>query len=87
MSINKTDLGFKPDVALYISENLTPFNQCLAWQCRKLKRTRLIHSCWSLRGVVKIRHAMNEPALSIDSERDLTVFYADYVFKGRDGSK
>ena len=32
--LNKTELGFKPDVALYISENLTPFNQRLAWQCR-----------------------------------------------------
>ena len=30
MSINKTELGFKPDVTLYISENLTPFNQRLA---------------------------------------------------------
>ena len=31
MSLNKTELGFKSDVALYISENLTPFNQYLAW--------------------------------------------------------
>ena len=94
MSLNKTELGFKPDVALYISENLTPFNQHLAWQCRELKRARLIHSfvisfhnCWSSKGVVKIRHTMNERALSIDSEKDLTVLYPDFVFKGRDGSK
>ena len=66
------ELGFKPDVALYISENLTPFNQRLAWQCRELKRARLIHSCWSSKGVVKIRCTMNERALSIDSEKDLT---------------
>ena len=45
MPLNKTELGFKPDVALYISENLTPLNQHLAWQCRELKRARLIHSC------------------------------------------
>ena len=31
MSINKAKLGFKSDVALYISENLSPFNQSLAW--------------------------------------------------------
>ena len=42
MSLNKTELGFKPDVALYISENLTPFNQRLAWQCREHKRARLM---------------------------------------------
>ena len=87
MSINKMELGFKPDVALYISENLTPFNRRLAWQCRELKRARLIHSCWSSKGVVKIRRTMNERALSIDSEKDLTVLYPDFVFKGRDGSK
>ena len=85
MSLNKTELGFKPDVALYISENLTPFNQCLAWQCRELKTARPIHTCWSSKGVVKIRHTMNKRALSIDYEKDLTVLYPDFVFKGREG--
>ena len=91
MSVNKLELGFKPDVALYISENLTHFNQCFAWrelrECRELKRGRLIHSCWSSKGVVKIRCTMKEHALSIVSEKDLTVLYPDFVFKGRDGSK
>ena len=67
ISINKTELH------LYISKNLNPFNQCLAWQCRELKRARLIHSCWSSKSAVKIRHTMNERALSIESEKDLTV--------------
>ena len=52
MSVNKIELGFKPNVAFYISENLNPFNQHLAWQCRQLKRAKLIHSCWSLKGIV-----------------------------------
>ena len=30
---------------------------------------------------------MNERALSIDKEKDLTVLYPDFDFKGRDGSK
>ena len=30
---------------------------------------------------------MNERALSIDDEKDLSVFYPDFVFKERDGSK
>ena len=87
MSLNKTELGFKLDTALYISENLTHFNQCLTWQYRELKRARLIHSCLSSKDVVKIRHTMNERALSIDSEKELTVLYPDFVFKRRDGSK
>ena len=81
------ELGFNPDVALYISENFTPLNQHLAWQCRELKRGRLIYSCWSSKGVVNIGGTMNKRALSIDSEKDLTVLYPDFFFKGRDGSK
>ena len=80
------ELGFKPDVALYISENLTPFNQRLAWQCGEL-RLRLIHNCWSSNGVVKIRCTMNERAFSIDSEKNLTMLYPDFVFMRRDESK
>ena len=30
---------------------------------------------------------MNELAFSINSEKDLTMLYSDFVFKGRDGSK
>ena len=37
MSVNKIELSFKPDVALYISENFTPFDQHLAWPCRNLE--------------------------------------------------
>ena len=34
MSLNKTELCFIADIAFYISENLAPFNQRLAWKCR-----------------------------------------------------
>ena len=44
-------LAFQPDVKLYLSENLTPYNQYLGWKCRELKRASLIHSSWSSRGV------------------------------------
>ena len=81
MSLNKIELSFKPDVALYISENFTPFDQHLAWPCRDLKRARLIHSSWSSKSVVKIRCNMNERTLSIDSKKDLTVLYPGFVFK------
>ena len=87
ISLNKTEVGFIPDVPLYIGDNWTTFNQCLAWQCRELKRARLIHSCWSSKGIVKIRSTMNEHGLSIDCEKKLTVLYPDFVFKGRDWSK
>ena len=48
-------LAFQPDVKLYVSENLTPYNQYLEWKCRELKRASLIHSSWSSGGVIKLR--------------------------------
>ena len=82
MSLNEVELGFIPDVALYISKTLTPFNQRLVSQCIELKRATLIHSYCSSKGVVKIRHTMNERALSIDSEKDLAVLYPHFVLRG-----
>ena len=56
MDLRKIDnfsLTFQPDVKLYLSENLTLYNQCLRWKCRELKSGSLIHSSWSSRGVIR----------------------------------
>ena len=45
MTVKKMKLDFEPHVVLYISKNLTIFNQHLAWQFRELKRAKLINSC------------------------------------------
>ena len=42
--IDKSKLGFESNVKLYVSENLTPYNQHLAWKCRELKRGGVINS-------------------------------------------
>ena len=42
--IDNSSRAFQPDVKLYLSENLTPYNQYLGWKCREFKRTSLIHS-------------------------------------------
>ena len=34
--IEKSKLGFESNKKLYVSENLTPYNQHLAWTCREL---------------------------------------------------
>ena len=33
-----TKLGFQAGAILYFSENLTGYNQRLAWKCKELKR-------------------------------------------------
>ena len=32
--IEKSKLGFEPNVKLYVDENLTPYNLHLAWKCK-----------------------------------------------------
>ena len=64
---------------MFLSENLSPCNQRLAWKCRELRRASKIHSAFSSKGIVKIRCAMNERPISIEHDRDLTSLYPDFV--------
>ena len=57
---DKSKLGFANDTKIYVIENLTLYNQRLAWKCRELKRAKKIHKVWSMKGVIKIRQSPNE---------------------------
>ena len=80
-NVNNHGLGFEPSTKLLISENLTPLNQQLAWMCRELKQAGKIHSCWSLKGVVRLRRTMNERGISITNLLQIKDMYPDFVFK------
>ena len=62
---------------------MTPYNQKLAWKCRELKRAGRINSTWSTKGVIKLRRTMNERAISIEDEIDISDLYPDFVFRER----
>ena len=80
--IDKVKLGF-PEANLFFNENLTLYNQKLAWKCRELKHAGKIHSTWSTKGVIKLRHTMNECAISIEDKIELSDLYSDFVFRER----
>ena len=63
--IDRSKLGFDSNAKLYVSENLTPYNQHLAEKYRKLKRAVVIHSSWSFKGIIKGCTA-NEHPISTD---------------------
>ena len=73
-------LGFQSDARIFVSKNLTPYNQHLAWTCKELKQAGKIHSCWSANGVVKITR-MNEHPIAINHDTDIASLYADFAFK------
>ena len=79
--INNAELHFDTSSVLYFSENLTPYNQYLAWKCRELKRANLIYSTWSSKGLIKISRSMNEKLIPIEDENDIFNLYPNFVFK------
>ena len=70
-----------------MSENLTLYNQHLAWRCRELKRAGVIYSSWSSKGIIKLRRTANERPISIDHEDRIAALYSDFVFKKRQNFK
>ena len=80
--IDKVELGF-PETNLFFDKNFTPYNQKLAWKSRELKLAGKKHSTWSIKGVIKLRRTMNEHAISIEDEIELSDLYPDFVFRER----
>ena len=85
--IDKLKLGFEPNVKLYVSEYVTPYNQNLPRKCRELKRTGVIHSSCSSKGIIKLRCTANERPISIDHEDRFAALCTDYVFNERHNFK
>ena len=51
--IDNVNLNLGSNVALFFNENLTHFNQHLAWKCCNLEGAGKIHTSWSSTRVVK----------------------------------
>ena len=47
--------NFREGTKIFVSESLTPMNESIAFNCRKLKRKELIHSCYSRNGIINIK--------------------------------
>ena len=62
---DKSKLGFGNDTKIYVSENLTPYNQHLASKCRELKSAKKTQKVWSMKDIIKIRQSPNEQVHSL----------------------
>ena len=78
-NVNNRDLGFESNTKLFLSENLTPLNQQLAWMCRELKQVCKIHSCWSSKGVVTLRRTMDDESMSVINKTQIRNIYPDFI--------
>ena len=77
--IGNAKLCFQNNVTLFVSENLYPLNQSLAWKYREPRRASKIHTTFSSKGIMKICSTMTDRPISF--EHRLDIFYSDFVFK------
>ena len=63
-SFNSESIGL-PNVKLYFNENLTKYNNTLAFYSRKLKRAGLINSTYTLNGTVHILRTVGERPIKV----------------------
>ena len=80
-SIDKNTIGI-PNANLFISENLTPANSKLAFNCQKLKRDSEIEKYNTIKGIVHI--AKNNKLMKIYYLKDLQELFPEYVFDNSD---
>ena len=65
---------------IFANENLTPMNESIAYNCRKLKRSGLIHGCFSRDGIVRIKCRKKDRPVKIFHMDKLHGLFCDSYF-------
>ena len=48
--------NFSNSTKIFACENFTPMNELIAYNCRKLKRNGIIHGCFFMDGIIRMKH-------------------------------
>ena len=67
---------------VFINENLTNYNNKIAFYCRKLKKASLVEKCYSRDGVVHIatRDGLRDKATKVFHMNQLLELFPDFIF-------
>ena len=79
-NINNNKFNFNTETKLYINENLTPMNKSIAFNCRKLKRSNIIHACYTKEGIVHMKQEESSTPFKFFYISKLHELYPDFVF-------
>ena len=83
-SFNSESIGL-PNVKLYFNENLTEYNNTLAFYGCKLKRAGLINSTYTLISTVHIFRTVGERPIKVFHMSGLLELYHNFEFYNNDG--
>ena len=83
-SFNSERIGLS-NVKLYFNENLTEYNNALAFYGCKLKHAGLINSTFTLNGIVHILRTAGERFIKVFHMSKLLELYPNFEFSNNDG--
>ena len=80
MSVDLTSIGFDKNTNLFLSQNLSDYNNKIAFHCRELRQKRLIDSTWTYGGKVFIKIQDNGNKAGTKHLSQLTKKLPDHIF-------
>ena len=78
-SIDCSKHNFTQNTKNFANENLTPLNESIAYNCREMKRSGLIHGCFSRDGIVRIKRREKDKPVKIFHMDKLRVFFVTLI--------
>ena len=79
--LNNEKHNFREGTKIFVNESLTLMNELIAFNCRKLKRKELIHSCYSKNGVLNIKVTDKSRPVKIFHMESLLNLFSDFDFE------
>ena len=80
MFVDLTSIGLEKNTNLFLSQNLSDYNNKIAFHCRELRRKRLIDSTWAYGGKVFIKIQDNGNKEEIKHLSQLTKKFPYHTF-------
>ena len=72
--------NFNAERKLFINKNLTPINESIAFNCRKLKRSNITHTYYTRAGIVHIKQEESSKPFKMFHISNLYELFPDFVF-------
>ena len=80
-SIDNAKYNFDGKTKIFINENLSPANESIAYNCRKLRQAKIIDSCYSRDGIICIKSTVNNKPEKIHHMKELRDLFPEFVFQ------
>ena len=77
-SIDCSKQNFTQNTKIFANENLTPMNESIAYNCRRLKCSGLIHGCFSRDDIVRIKCWEKDRPMKISHVDKLHGLFPDF---------